>query len=58
MRILSIPASSATVERVFSIAALKDGAKKRRINLLDINFEAEALIALNDSFISQDDIDF
>ena len=51
LEILSVPASSASIERAFSIAALSCGTKNRRARLGEIKMGQETLISVNDSFL-------
>lgn len=49
--LIGSPASSASIERIFSIAALGEGVKKRRNRLGEIQFTKETMIRANKAFI-------
>ncbi len=47
MTVLSTPATTAPVERIFSQAGLCDGVKSRRVNLSDKMLESEVMMNIN-----------
>ena len=51
LEILSVPVSSASIERAFSIAFLSCGTKNRRARLGEIKMGQETQISVNDSFL-------
>ena len=51
LKILPTPASSATIERIFSIAALSCGTKNQRARLQDIKMSKETILSANSSFV-------
>ena len=51
IKVLQTPATSASIERVFSFAALTNGTKNRRASLSDISLTAETFLKVNKDFL-------